>query len=65
VRYAGYVVEGWGVGELVLEGDTLVHSEAPKPSAAAPPGSHWLGERLRAYFVAGSQDDFLDVRLDL
>jgi methylated-DNA-[protein]-cysteine S-methyltransferase len=65
VRYAGYVVEGWGVGELVLEGNTLVHSEAPKPSAAAPPGSHWLGERLRAYFVAGSQDDFLDVRLNL
>jgi methylated-DNA-[protein]-cysteine S-methyltransferase len=65
VRYAGYVAEGWGVGELVLDGDTLVHSEAPKPSAAPPPGSHWLGERLRAYFVAGAQDDFLDVELDL
>ena len=65
MRYASYVVEGWGVGELVLDGDTLVHSEAPKPSAAAPPGSHWLGERLRAYFAEGSRDDFLDVRLDL
>jgi methylated-DNA-[protein]-cysteine S-methyltransferase len=65
MRYAGYVAEGWGVGELVLDGDTLVHSEAPKPSAAPPPGSHWLGERLRAYFVAGAQDDFLDVELDL
>lgn len=65
VRYAGYVVEGWGVGELMLDGDTLVHSEAPKPSDAAPPGSHWLGERLRAHFVEGSQDDFLDVELDL
>ena len=65
MRYAGYVVEGWGVGELVLDGDTLVHSEAPKPSAAAAPGSHWLGERLRAYFVESSRDDFLDVELDL
>ena len=64
MRYAGYVVEGWGVGELVLDGDTLVHSEAPKPSAAAPPGSQWLGERLRAYFVEGSRDDFLDIELD-
>ena len=26
VRYVGYVAEGWGVGELVYDGDTLVHS---------------------------------------
>jgi methylated-DNA-[protein]-cysteine S-methyltransferase len=61
VRYAA---EGWGVGELVFDGDTLVHSESPRPSTSLLPGSDRLGERLRGYF-AGARDDFLDVELDL
>jgi methylated-DNA-[protein]-cysteine S-methyltransferase len=65
VRYVRYAAEGWGVGELVLDGDVLVHSEAPSPSPV--PGQSRdcpLAERLRRYF-AGSRDDFLDVELDL
>ena len=52
------------MGELVLDGDTLVHSEAPRPSnsLSLAPGS--LGERFSAYFE-GTGDDFLDVELDL
>jgi methylated-DNA-[protein]-cysteine S-methyltransferase len=61
VRYAA---EGWGVGELVFEGEILVHSEAPRPSDSLLLGSDRLGERLRGYF-AGERDDFLDVDLDL
>jgi len=61
VRYAA---EGWGVGELVFDGETLVHSEAPKPSNSPLLGDDRLGARLRGYF-AGARDDFLDVELDL
>jgi methylated-DNA-[protein]-cysteine S-methyltransferase len=74
VRYAA---EGWGVGELVFDGETLVHSEAPAPKAPVrgsgpaegvsgePGGSPAeLAVRLRLYF-AGERDDFLDVELDL
>ena len=60
----GYAVEGWGVGELVFDGETLVHSEAPKLSNRVLLAEDGLAERLRAYF-AGARDDFLDVELDL
>ena len=60
----GYVAEGWGVGELVFDGDTLVHSAAPTPGTTVSPGEDRLGGRLAAYF-AGHRDDFLDVELDL
>ena len=60
----GYVAEGWGVGELVFDGDTLVHSAAPTPSNTVSLAEDRLGARLAAYF-AGSRDDFLDVELDL
>ena len=60
----GYVAEGWGVGELVFDGETLVHSAAPSASNRLLLGEDRLGERLRAYF-AGTRDDFLDVELDL
>ena len=59
-----YAAEGWGVGELVFDGETLVHSEAPSPSNRLVPGEDRLGARLRRYF-AGARDDFLDVELDL
>lgn len=51
------------MGELVLDGDTLVHSEAPRPSDTVVLGSDGLGERFRGYFE-GARDDFLDVELD-
>lgn len=52
------------MGELVLDGDVLVHSELPRPSNRLLLGSDRLGERFRDYF-AGGRDDFLDVELDL
>jgi methylated-DNA-[protein]-cysteine S-methyltransferase len=62
VRYAA---EGWGVGELVFEGEVLVLSEAPSPRPVpAPSRDCQLAERLRAYF-AGARDDFADVEIDL
>ena len=64
MRYVGYVAEGWGVGELVFDGETLVHSAAPSARNRLSLGEDRLGERLRAYF-AGTRDDFLDVELDL
>jgi methylated-DNA-[protein]-cysteine S-methyltransferase len=65
VRYVRYDAAGWGVGELVLDGDTLVHSELPRPASnSLSPAPDRLGERFRAYF-AGARDDFLDLELDL
>ena len=52
------------MGELVLDGDTLVHSEAPRPGDTVVRDSDRLGGRFRAYFE-GARDDFLDVELDL
>ena len=63
-----YVADGWGVGELVFDGDVLVHAEHPRPGdpAAVPAADcpHRLTERLAAYF-GGGRDDFADVELDL
>jgi methylated-DNA-[protein]-cysteine S-methyltransferase len=64
VRYVRYAAEGWGVGELVFEDETLVHSEAPRPSNTVLLGSDALGDRFAAYFE-GARDDFLDIRIDL
>ena len=67
MRYVRYVADGWGVGELVLDTDVLVHSELPHPRAATVPAADALprvAERLRDYF-AGARDDFSDVELDL
>jgi O-6-methylguanine DNA methyltransferase len=66
VRYLRYAADGWGVGELVLDGEVLVHHESPR---GAVHGNGLLRdtpltERLRAYF-AGARDDFHDVELDL
>jgi methylated-DNA-[protein]-cysteine S-methyltransferase len=58
-----YSAPGWGVGELWLEGDRLVHHELPVAGLDAGP-SHPLGERFAAYF-AGADATFDDVELDL
>jgi methylated-DNA-[protein]-cysteine S-methyltransferase len=71
VRYVRYEADGWGVGELVFDGDVLVHSALPRPRLAGPEGLSPYGdsplrlaERLRSYF-AGNRDEFFDVDIDL
>ncbi len=59
-----YEAEGWGVGELVLEGGRLLYSELPRPGSRPAEGGHPLAERLRAWF-AGEPDDFTDVEVAL
>jgi methylated-DNA-[protein]-cysteine S-methyltransferase len=58
-----YVAEGFGVGELWLDGDLLLEHDLPRPGAE-PDGAHPLADRFAAYF-AGARDDFADVALDL
>jgi methylated-DNA-[protein]-cysteine S-methyltransferase len=60
-----YGAKGWGVGELVLDGETLVHSDHPIEGRArgSEPQAR-LARRFQAYFE-GAMDDFLDVELDL
>jgi methylated-DNA-[protein]-cysteine S-methyltransferase len=61
---AEYEVEGWGVGEVLLDGARLLWHELPKPGVAAGGPRNPLGERFATYF-AGSRDEFLDVELEL
>jgi methylated-DNA-[protein]-cysteine S-methyltransferase len=58
-----YAAPGWGVGELWLEDEQLVHHELPV-AGVAPGPSHPLGARFSAYF-AGKDVSFDDVDLDL
>ena len=65
VTLVAYEVEGWGVGELWLDGERVVWHELPFPGRKAVPSRGGeLVERLRAYF-AGGADTFEDVDLDL
>jgi methylated-DNA-[protein]-cysteine S-methyltransferase len=64
LTYVRYEAEGWGLGELVLDGDRVLHSELPRPRPGRPDGAHPLVERLQRWF-AGGRDDFLDVELEL
>jgi methylated-DNA-[protein]-cysteine S-methyltransferase len=64
LTYVRYEADGWGVGELVLDGDRLLHSELPRPAARGAEGDHPLARRLRRYF-AGERVDFADVEVDL
>jgi len=60
-----YAADGWGVGELWLDGDRAVWHEPPR--AGPGPGraaAHPLVARLQAYF-AGEPVTFDDVELDL
>ncbi len=63
----------WGVGELLLDGATLLWHDLPhskktqaarKEAAREEAGDHALARRLSAYF-AGNHDDFSDVELEL
>ena len=65
VDVLAYDVDGWGVGELWLEGGTVLAHELPaaRPSRA-PRRAHPLVGRVLAYF-GGARDCFADVPLDL
>jgi methylated-DNA-[protein]-cysteine S-methyltransferase len=58
-----YEADGFGVGELLVDGDLLLWSELPRPGLE-PVGDHPLATRLQRYF-SGAPEDFADVRLDL
>jgi methylated-DNA-[protein]-cysteine S-methyltransferase len=62
--HVSYEAEGWGVGEVWLEGDRLLQHELPRAAIPRPGQRHELAERFRRYF-AGEPDDFRDVSLDL
>jgi methylated-DNA-[protein]-cysteine S-methyltransferase len=65
-----YDAPGWGVGEVWLDGELVVHSELPRPGRRTP--SHFrvsdhgltVVRRLERFF-AGKDEDFADVPLDL
>ena len=61
-----YEVDGWGVGELWLDGAMLLWHELPRPrgSDVGVHLHHSLAERIAAHF-AGERDSFGDVELDL
>jgi methylated-DNA-[protein]-cysteine S-methyltransferase len=63
VEHVKYEVDGWGVGELVLDDGAVAWHEPPaRPGSVT--GEHPLVERVRAY-LGGSRDAFEDVELDL
>jgi methylated-DNA-[protein]-cysteine S-methyltransferase len=65
-----YDAPGFGLGEVWLDGETVVHSELPRPRRRQP--SHFrvsddrltLVRRLERFF-AGEDEDFADVPLAL
>ena len=59
-----YEVDGWGVGEMWLDGERLLHHELPRPGAAANGAAHPLAVRFARYFASG-RGNFADVELDL
>lgn len=58
-----YRAEGWGVGELWLDGETLLYHELPLRDGD-PGGRGELAERMQAYF-GGARDSFADVAIDV
>jgi hypothetical protein len=62
-RRVAYRADGWGSGELWLDGERLLWHEAPRAGAAGDE-AHPLADRLRAFF-AGEPVAFDDVELDL
>jgi methylated-DNA-[protein]-cysteine S-methyltransferase len=66
VRVIRYAAHGWGVGEIVVDGELLLHAELPRPRSGTVPerGLSPLADRLRAFF-AGERDEFVDVEIDL
>jgi methylated-DNA-[protein]-cysteine S-methyltransferase len=64
LTYLRYEADGWGVGELVLDGERVLHSSLPRPRKDGAEGEHPLVERLQRYF-AGERVDFADVEVEL
>jgi methylated-DNA-[protein]-cysteine S-methyltransferase len=66
VRHVAYEVEGWGVGELWVEGGRVVWHELPVARAAGGTEDCELElvRRLQGYF-RGERDTFEDVEVDL
>ena len=62
--HVSYEAPGWGVGEIWLDGDRLLHHELPRPGVELRGLGDALGERFVDYF-AGTPDDFLDVSIEL
>ena len=66
MTHVAYEVEGWGVGELWLEGSKVLWHELPVARNAVTSEDRPLElvQRLRDYF-AGEPDTFDDVEVDL
>lgn len=66
VTRVAYVADGWGVGELWLDGDVVVWHELPVPAKRTPAITlhSKLIARLERYF-AGEPVTFDDVAVDL
>ena len=62
--HVSYEAAGWGVGEVWLDGERLLHHELPRASVARRGRGNELSGRFMRYF-AGAADDFLDVELEL
>jgi methylated-DNA-[protein]-cysteine S-methyltransferase len=60
-----YAAPRFGVGEVWVAGDLVLHAELPRPGEPdAEPAESPLAARLEAFF-AGEPDDFADIELDL
>jgi methylated-DNA-[protein]-cysteine S-methyltransferase len=60
-----YAAPRFGVGEVWVAGDLVLHAELPRPGEPEPePAGSPLAARLEAFF-AGEPDDFANVELDL
>jgi methylated-DNA-[protein]-cysteine S-methyltransferase len=65
VRSLRYEVPGWGVGEIWLDGETLVQHDLPTPGGGREDSpAHPLTRLLQAYF-RGERVAFDGVELDL
>lgn len=68
MEHVAYEVEGWGVGELWLEGDVVVWHELPRKSSdqvAARPGRSLSVVQLVQRYFAGEDVPLNDVPVDL
>ena len=67
MTHVAYEADGWGVGELWLDGARLLQHELPADPAlvaGSRDAQSDLAARFRDYF-RGGRDDFADVELDL
>jgi methylated-DNA-[protein]-cysteine S-methyltransferase len=64
VQVLPYEVQGWGVGEIWLDGEVVVNHELPHAGELTSPSVHPLVERVQRYFT-GEPVSFGDVELDL